>query len=61
MTPPRAMLVLTVFAFIFIVQNNQPTMIRVLVPVVTMPLWTALASMLVIGAAIGYALNWRQR
>lgn len=54
-------LVLTALAVIFIVQNNQPTMIRVLIPVVTMPLWAALAGMLIVGVAIGYALNWRQR
>lgn len=56
-----AALVLTALAVVFIVQNNQPTTIRVLIPVVTMPLWAALAGMLVVGAAIGYALNWRQR
>lgn len=54
-------LVLTALALVFIIQNNQPTMIRVLIPVVTMPLWAALGAMLIIGAAIGYALNWRQR
>lgn len=53
--------VLAVLALVFIVQNSQPTQIRLLVPLVTMPLWTALASMLVVGFAIGYALNWRRR
>lgn len=32
-----------------------------LIPVVTMPLWAALAGMLIVGAAIGYTLNWRRR
>ncbi|MGH3816131.1 MAG: DUF1049 domain-containing protein, partial [Pseudonocardiaceae bacterium] len=55
-----ATLVLTVIALIFIIQNNQLTAIRVLIPVVTMPLWAALAGMLIVGAAIGYTLNWRR-
>lgn len=54
-------LVLTVLALIFVFQNNQMTAIRVLVPVVIMPLWAALAGMLIVGAAIGYAVTWRQR
>lgn len=56
-----AALVLTVIALIFIIQNNQLTAIRVLIPVVTMPLWAALAGMLIVGAAIGYTLNRRRR
>ena len=54
-------LVLTVLALIFIFQNNQMTAIRVLIPVVLMPLWAALAGMLIVGAAIGYVMNWRRR
>jgi len=54
-------LVLTVLALVFVFQNNQMTAIRVLIPVVIMPLWAALASMLIVGAAIGYVMNWRQR
>lgn len=54
-------LVLSVLALVFIFQNNQMTEIRVLIPVVIMPLWAALAGMLIVGAAIGYALNWHQR
>jgi uncharacterized integral membrane protein len=62
LTPHRiTALALTLLALVFIFQNNQPTEIRVLIPVVTMPLWAALAGMLIVGAAIGYALNWRQR
>jgi uncharacterized integral membrane protein len=53
--------VLTVLAVVFVFQNNQLTEIRVLIPVVTMPLWAALGGMLIVGAAIGYAMNWRQR
>ena len=54
-------LVLTVLALVFVFQNNQMTAIRVLIPVVIMPLWAALGGMLIVGAAIGYAMNWRQR
>lgn len=54
-------LVLTAFALTFIIQNNQLTEIRVIIPVVTMPLWAALAAMLIVGAAIGYATTKRQR
>lgn len=54
-------LVLTVLALVFVFQNNHLTAIRVLIPVVIMPLWAALAGMLIVGAAIGYAMNWRQR
>lgn len=46
-------LVLVVLAVVFIVENTAPTAIRLLVPVVTMPLWTALAVMLVIGFVVG--------
>lgn len=53
--------ILVVLAVVFIFQNSQSTQLRILIPVVTMPLWTALASMLIVGFAIGYALNWRRR
>jgi hypothetical protein len=43
-----------------VVENAAPTAIRVLVPVVTMPLWAALAAMLVIGFVAG-ALTRRSR
>ncbi|NMO91755.1 LapA family protein [Actinomycetospora sp. TBRC 11914] len=45
--------VLAVLAIVFIVENTAPTAIRLLIPVVTMPLWTALALMLVIGFVVG--------
>lgn len=53
--------VLTVLAVVFIVQNSQLIAIRLLVPLVTMPLWVALAGMLLVGAGIGYAVTWRRR
>jgi uncharacterized integral membrane protein len=52
--------VLTVLAVVFIIQNNHLITIRILIPVVTMPLWVALAGMLLVGTAIGYALSWRR-
>lgn len=56
-SPGRSRLVvgvlLAVLAVVFVVENTAPTAIRVLVPVVTMPLWSALALMLVIGFVIG--------
>lgn len=54
MTPGRiAVLVLAVLALVFIFENTQETEIRLLVPVVTMPLWTALLATGVIGALCG--------
>lgn len=61
--PPRLIvaLVLTALALVFLMQNNQMITIRLLIPVVTMPLWVALGSMLIVGVGIGYALHWRRR
>jgi uncharacterized integral membrane protein len=52
--------VLAVLAVVFLIQNNQLVTIRILIPVVTMPLWVALGGMLLVGVAIGYALSWRR-
>ncbi|WAZ25152.1 LapA family protein [Streptomyces cinnabarinus] len=62
LTPGRiAVLVLAVLALIFIFQNTQETEIRLLIPVVTMPLWTALLGMGIIGALFGaYFMNRRR-
>ncbi|GLW49567.1 hypothetical protein Stsp02_52280 [Streptomyces sp. NBRC 14336] len=62
LTPGRiAVLVLAVLALIFIFQNTQETEIRLLIPVVTMPLWTALLGMAVIGALCGAYFMRRRR
>lgn len=54
MTPGRiAVLVLAVLALIFIFENTEATRIRLLVPVVTVPLWTALLATGVVGALCG--------
>lgn len=50
---------LAVIAAIFIIENRQPVEIRVLIPVVTMPLWAALTGMVLIGALIGFLLRRR--
>lgn len=51
--------VLVVLAFVFIIENREPAAIRVIIPIVVMPLWAALTSMFVVGLAVG-AL-WRRR
>ncbi|MCL7428332.1 lipopolysaccharide assembly protein LapA domain-containing protein [Streptomyces sp. YS415] len=62
-TPARiAVLTLAVLGLIFIFQNTQETEIRLLIPLVTMPLWTALLGTAVIGALCGaYAASRRRR
>ncbi|GHG87382.1 DUF1049 domain-containing protein [Streptomyces lanatus] len=62
MTPARiTMLVLAVLALIFIFENTRETEIRLLVPLVTMPLWLALLAMGVIGALFGAYFMGRRR
>ncbi|MFE6281847.1 LapA family protein [Streptomyces sp. NPDC057877] len=63
MTPAQiAVLVLAVLALIFIFENTQTTDIRLLVPVVSMPLWAALLAMWLIGAVCGaYFVSRRRR
>ena len=53
-TPARAVvLLLAVLALTFIFENTRATRIRLLVPEVTMPLWTALLATGLIGALCG--------
>lgn len=53
-TPGRlAVAVLTVLALIFVFENTQHTRIRLLVPEITMPLWTALLAVGLIGWLCG--------
>ncbi|MFK0124664.1 DUF1049 domain-containing protein [Streptomyces nigra] len=62
LTPRRiAALLLVALALVFIFENTDDTEIRLLVPVVTMPLWVALLGMGVIGALIGALLVARRR
>ena len=53
-------LVLLALAVVFVVENRDLTEIRLLIPVVLMPLWAALAITLVIGLAVGWIVG-RQR
>ena len=50
-------LVLAALAIVFVLENRQLVEIRVLLPVVTMPMWSALAAVLVLGVVIGFLLN----
>ncbi|MFF7178593.1 lipopolysaccharide assembly protein LapA domain-containing protein [Streptomyces sp. NPDC008121] len=57
LTPPRiAMLVFAALAIVLIAQNTADVRIRLLVPVVTMPLYLALLLMFVLGALCGALL-----
>jgi len=51
--------VLAVLALILVLENREPTTIRLLIPVVTMPLWAALTMMAVIGLLVGLLLRRR--
>jgi uncharacterized integral membrane protein len=50
-----------VLALIFIFENTRHTKIRLLIPEVTMPLWTALLGTAVIGALCGAYFTKRRR
>ena len=54
---------LAVLALVFIFENTQDTDIRVIVPMVTMPLWVALLAVGAIGVLVGGYLShrWRRR
>ncbi|WP_055533861.1 LapA family protein [Streptomyces graminilatus] len=62
LTPGRATVgALAVLALIFIFENTRATMIRLLIPEVTMPLWMALLGTAVIGALCGAYFMRRRR
>ncbi|MER7013530.1 LapA family protein [Saccharopolyspora sp. NPDC000359] len=54
-------LVLVVLAVVLAFENRGLVEVRLLVPVVTLPLWTALAGMLVIGVVIGLLVGRPRR
>lgn len=56
---PRSIvvLVLLALAIVFIAENTRQVKIRVIVPVVSMPLWAALTAMLVVGVLVGAVLH----
>lgn len=51
--------VLTVLAIVFFIENRQTVRIRLIVPVVSMPVWLALAAMFVIGGLCGLLVAHR--
>ncbi|MFC8240572.1 LapA family protein [Streptomyces chartreusis] len=62
MTPGRiTVLVLAALALIFIFENTRSTEIRLLIPLVTMPLWLALLAVGIIGALVGGYFMRRRR
>ncbi|MEU9267009.1 LapA family protein [Streptomyces sp. NPDC048251] len=59
LTPGRiVVLALAVLTLVFIFQNTSTVKIRLLVPEVTVPLWTALLAMAVIGVLCGASLAY---
>lgn len=54
-------LVLGALAVVLAVENRALVEIRLLVPQVTMPLWTALAGMLVVGIVVGLLISRPRR
>jgi uncharacterized integral membrane protein len=54
-------LVLLGLAVVFIVENRALTEIRLLIPVVLMPLWAALVIPLIIGLAVGVIVGRQRR
>ncbi|MGH3343210.1 MAG: LapA family protein [Carbonactinosporaceae bacterium] len=52
--------VLAVLAVVFVVENGTETRIRVLIPVISMPLWIALAGTLVVGFVAGFLISARR-
>ncbi|MFI9202091.1 DUF1049 domain-containing protein [Streptomyces sp. NPDC053048] len=55
------LLVVAVLAFVFIVENTRQVRIRLIVPEVLVPLWLALAAMLVIGWLLGRYVSLGRR
>jgi uncharacterized integral membrane protein len=56
-----APLVLSALALVFIFENRAETSIRVLIPIVTMPLWAALLGIWLVGVVAGLFLSRRRR
>ncbi|WP_327298966.1 MULTISPECIES: LapA family protein [unclassified Streptomyces] len=62
LTPSRILaLLLTAVAIVLIAENTREVKIRLLVPVVTMPLYAALLIMFVIGLLAGALLVYNRR
>jgi uncharacterized integral membrane protein len=54
-------LALGVLAVVFVVENMQRVDVRILVPVVTMPLWAALTAVLFVGIVVGLLFTRTRR
>ncbi|WP_329173498.1 MULTISPECIES: DUF1049 domain-containing protein [unclassified Streptomyces] len=62
LTPGRiAVLVIAVFALVFVFENTHSVRIRLIVPEVTVPLWQALLATLVAGWLCGRFLRGSRR
>jgi uncharacterized integral membrane protein len=53
--------ILGVLALVFILENNTTTRVRLVVPVVHLPLFIALFLSAVLGAAVTFLLMWRRQ
>jgi uncharacterized integral membrane protein len=53
--------ILGVLALIFILENNTTTRVRLIIPVVHLPLFIALFLSAVLGAAVTFLLMWRRQ
>lgn len=53
--------ILFALAVVFIVENRQTVAIRVIIPVVEMPLWAALTGIFVVGLLVGFFVGRRRR
>jgi uncharacterized integral membrane protein len=53
--------ILGVLALIFILENNSTTRVRLIIPIVHLPLFIALFLSAVLGAAVTFLLMWRRQ
>ncbi|MGF1425587.1 DUF1049 domain-containing protein [Kitasatospora sp. LaBMicrA B282] len=53
--------VLVALAVVFIAENRGSVRIRVIVPLVTMPLWAALLGVWLVGVVTGLFVSYRRR
>ncbi|NJQ15262.1 DUF1049 domain-containing protein [Streptomyces bohaiensis] len=61
LTPGRVVFAIAaVLTLVFVFENTRQTRIRLLIPEVTMPLWAALLTALVLGVAGGFYLGRRR-
>ncbi|KOG87352.1 DUF1049 domain-containing protein [Streptomyces varsoviensis] len=61
-TPSRLLLlVIAILALVFVFENTRQVKVRLLLPEVTVPLWIALAVMLVIGWLVGRFVTFRRK